>query len=416
MRSRRRAQEGRERRARQRSSRANGRENRNFFLAEAQSSQRRPNHACKLQCTVPVRVSNSFFSSFGPCNARLRRDRRRHYTAREECSQRYLPISLHEIDKLSATTPLLSREQNASLRDLGRQVGGPMKLGCLWRSLRPRQWVKNVFVFAPLLFAERLFIGRALTLSLLTFTAFCAVGSAAYLFNDILDADKDRLHPAKRFRPIASGQLPARAALRWALGLAAGGILAGFVLHPFAGIILSTYAALNVLYSLWLKHQVILDVFTVASGFVLRVVGGGLTIGVPLSPWLLLCTTLLALFLGFSKRRHELLLLESGAESHRGVLAEYDPRFLDMMIAVVTACTLMSYALYTVSYETVEKFGTRGLVATIPFVLYGICRYLYLVYHREGGGDPTEDLLSDRPTIVNLALWAALVGLILYVR
>jgi 4-hydroxybenzoate polyprenyltransferase len=181
-------------------------------------------------------------------------------------------------------------------------------------------------------------------------------------------------------------------------------------------LILVGYWLLNLLYSVWLKHQVILDVFTIAAGFVLRVVGGAVAVQVEISHWLLVCTTLLALFLGFCKRRQEVLSLGNAADRHRQVLAEYDLRFLDMMISIVTAATVMSYALYTVSEETVRKFQTDGLLATLPFVMYGIFRYLYLVYHKELGGDPTQQILTDKPLILNLALWTLAVGIILYWR
>jgi 4-hydroxybenzoate polyprenyltransferase len=182
---------------------------------------------------------------------------------------------------------------------------------------------------------------------------------------------------------------------------------------PFA-LVLAGYGLINVLYSSWLKHQVILDVFVIAAGFVLRAVAGAVAIDVPLSDWLIICTTLLALFLGLCKRRHECIALGSERAGHRQVLGQYNPALLDMMIGIVTASTVMSYALYTVSEETVRKFGTRALLLTLPFVLYGIFRYLYLVYQEGQGGDPTQNLLADRPTIVNLCLWALAVALVIY--
>jgi 4-hydroxybenzoate polyprenyltransferase len=190
----------------------------------------------------------------------------------------------------------------------------------------------------------------------------------------------------------------------------------GVILGPdLAGVLLG-YWLVNLLYSLWLKHHVILDVFALASGFVLRVVGGAIAIHVEMSHWLILCTTLLSLFLGFSKRRHEIVLLHGGAADHRQVLQEYSLPFLDMMIGVVTACTVMSYALYTVSEDTVRRFQTHGLLFTLPFVLYGIFRYLYLVYHKDHGGDPTKDLFTDRAIVIALCLWAVVTGVIIYWR
>jgi len=206
------------------------------------------------------------------------------------------------------------------------------------------------------------------------------------------------------------------------VSVAAGGVLALLLLAlggawmisiPLALVLLG-YWLINLLYSTWLKHQVILDVFAIASGFVLRVAGGALVIQVEISHWLFLCTTLLALFLGFSKRRHELGVLQGRAESHRQVLADYSPHFLDMMIAIVTASTVMCYALYTVSDDTVRHFHTHALFLTLPFVLYGIFRYLYLIHNRNEGGDPTQTVLADVPMLVDLGLWALTAGLIIY--
>jgi 4-hydroxybenzoate polyprenyltransferase len=188
----------------------------------------------------------------------------------------------------------------------------------------------------------------------------------------------------------------------------------GVLLSKDLGVILCGYWLLNLLYCIWLKHQVILDVFVIAAGFVLRVIGGAVAIEVDMSHWLLLCTMLLALFLGFCKRRHELLLLGEQASHHRQVLGEYSPHFLDMMISIVTTSTVMSYALYTVSELTVHKFHTRGLLLTLPFVLYGVCRYLYLVYHKDQGGEPSQCLFTDGPLIINLCLWACTAGVILF--
>jgi 4-hydroxybenzoate polyprenyltransferase len=284
----------------------------------------------------------------------------------------------------------------------------------LWVELRPLQWLKNLLVLAPLLFSQNLFDPVALTRSLLAFAAFCLISSSVYLLNDLKDRGEDRLHPTKRHRPIASGEL--------GLGLARGTMVALLICALAGGAMLDKtfvmtlvgYWFVNLLYSTWLKHQVILDVFTIATGFLFRVVGGAAAIQVQISDWLLICTTLLALFLAFSKRRHELLLLGEDAVRHRGALSEYSPSFLDMMIGIVTASTLMSYALYTVSEETVRKFNTRGLLMTMPFVLYGICRYLYLVYHKNQGGDPTHNLFTDVPTVINLCLWAVTAAVILY--
>jgi len=286
----------------------------------------------------------------------------------------------------------------------------------LWTEMRPAQWAKNLTVFAPLLFAQQLFIPSALARAVFAFALFCGLSSAVYLLNDVLDYEQDRVHPEKRHRPLAAGHLT-RGTVMGASGVLlvfvfGGALLLGrTVLFIFVG-----YWLLNLLYSLWLKHQVILDVFSIAAGFVLRVVGGAVVVPVEISHWLLVCTTLLALFLGFCKRRHELLSLGTDGDQHRQVLTEYNPRFLDMMIGIVTATTVMSYALYTVSEETVRKFHTEGLLATLPFVLYGMFRYLYLVYHKELGGDPTQQMLTDTPLLLNLGLWTLTVGIVLYWR
>ena len=284
----------------------------------------------------------------------------------------------------------------------------------VWVELRPQQWVKNSLVLAPLLFSQNLFTPVALAQSLATFGLFCLMSSCVYVLNDIKDCDEDRLHPEKCHRPIASGDLTSSSALAIMVTLLLTALAGAWLLGKTFALILFSYWLINLLYSAWLKHQVILDVFALASGFVLRVVGGAVAIDVEISHWLILCTILLALFLGFTKRRHELVFLGKEATNHRRVLAQYNIHFLDMMIGVATASTLMSYALYTVSQETVRKFHTEALILTLPFVLYGIFRYLYLVYHEDRGGDPTRTLLRDWPTIINIGLWALTAGIILY--
>lgn len=283
-------------------------------------------------------------------------------------------------------------------------------------ALRPRQWLKNLLVLAPVLFSQNLFSAGALTRGLAAFGLFCVASSAGYLVNDIRDAEHDRIHPSKHRRPLAARKLTARTAILASIVLLLAALAGAFALDGAFALALAAYVVVSLVYTFALKHQVILDVFAIAAGFVLRAVAGALVIHVELSSWLLVCTTLLSLFLGFSKRRHELLLLKEGAGDHRQVLDEYNPRFLDMMIGIVTACTVTSYMLYTVSEETTQRFHTRGLLLTVPFVLYGIFRYLYLVYHREGGGDPIETAFTDRATLVNLVLWTAAVVLVLYRR
>jgi 4-hydroxybenzoate polyprenyltransferase len=280
-------------------------------------------------------------------------------------------------------------------------------------SLRPRQWVKNLFLFAGLVFSQHLFTPTAWT-ALAAFVIFCGLSGAIYLFNDVADRDKDRLHPKKRERPVAAGHISAGTALL------AGGVLvvlglaaAAWLSAPFAVTALAYVATLS-LYSIWLKHVVLVDVLTVASGFVLRAVAGALVIDVEISGWLLICTILLALFLAIGKRRHEYLAVDAEAVRHRPVLAEYSAALLDQMIAVVTASTVTAYALYTMSPETIAKFHTPLLPATLPFVLYGIFRYLYLLYRRQLGGNPSEMLLTDRALLVNTICWIVVVVLIIY--
>ncbi|MGE5359475.1 MAG: decaprenyl-phosphate phosphoribosyltransferase [Bacteroidales bacterium] len=289
-------------------------------------------------------------------------------------------------------------------------------------SLRPEQWTKNSLVFAGLMFgyAERyhavdqLQIGPALVRSLAAFAIFCALSSVVYLLNDVADRDGDRQHPLKCRRPIACGDLPVGTALIAAAVLAAAGLSAGFALSPSFGIVALAYVSLVTLYSMRLKHVVILDVLTLSIGFVLRAVAGAVVIDVAISHWLLVCTILLALFIALSKRRHELVLLADRAAGHRRILGEYSPYLLDQMISVVTASTLIAYIFYTISPETEQKFQTHWLGLTIPFPLYGIFRYLYLVHQKEGGGSPTTMLMNDRPLLACVALWAIAVAVIIY--
>jgi 4-hydroxybenzoate polyprenyltransferase len=285
----------------------------------------------------------------------------------------------------------------------------------LFASLRPGQWTKNLLVFAGLIFAQGLHRPAQVGRVMLAFVIFCALSGSMYLINDVADAERDRSHPRKRHRPIASGRLSPGTAIGVAIlliGLAFGG---AFALSWRLGMVAVAYAGLLTVYSAGLKHVVIVDALMIAAGFVLRALAGVVVIDAEFSHWLLLCTILLALFLTFGKRRHELLLLEGGAADHRPILSEYSPQLLDQMIAVVTASTLMAYALYTISPETTAKLGTTHLPLTIPFVLYGIFRYLYLLYRHDLGGNPSEHLLTDRALLVDVGLWGATVVLILYV-
>jgi 4-hydroxybenzoate polyprenyltransferase len=280
-------------------------------------------------------------------------------------------------------------------------------------SLRPRQWAKNLFVFAGVIFSQQLFTSQAWR-AVAAFALFCALSGAIYLLNDVADAEKDRLHPIKRRRPVASGALSPGLALQIGLVLLGASVVASFVLGIPFGLVAVGYGALLTLYSVWLKHLVILDVLTVAMGFVLRAVAGAVAVGADISGWLLICTVLIALFLALGKRRHEYLTLKGSAAAHRPILADYSEGFIDQMIAVVTASAVTAYALYTMSPETVAKFHTRLLPLTLPFVLYGIFRYLYLLYRRELGGNPSDLVLSDRALLVNTTLWMAAVLVLIY--
>jgi 4-hydroxybenzoate polyprenyltransferase len=243
---------------------------------------------------------------------------------------------------------------------------------------------------------------------------FCALSGAVYLINDVLDREQDRRHPLKATRPIASGALDVRVAVVAAIVIGAGALSVAVTLGwPFFAVS-AAYLALQFAYSAFLKHIVILDVLTIAAGFTLRAVAGGAAITVPVSHWLLLCTTLLALFLALGKRRHELVLLADNATGHRRILEDYSPYLLDQMISVVTASTLIAYAFYTISPETTEKFNTSLLSLTIPFPLYGIFRYLYLIHKKELGGSPSDLLLEDVPLLACIGLWAVTVVLIIY--
>jgi 4-hydroxybenzoate polyprenyltransferase len=284
----------------------------------------------------------------------------------------------------------------------------------LIRAMRPRQWTKNVLVFAGVIFGQRLNETKSVETAFLAFAVFCLMSSAVYLLNDVRDRDADRLHPAKAKRPIASGALGVGPALTAAALFAVISLVVGFWINRTFGLVATGYLALMAAYSLSIKHVVILDVLALACGFVLRAAGGAAAVQVAFSHWLLLLTLLGALFLALSKRRAELIALTDDAHAHRRILAEYSPYLLDQMIGVATSSTLLAYAFYTISPETEQKFGTTLLIFTVPFPLYGIFRYLYLVHKREGGGSPSDTLLEDRPIQVCVALWAASVVLILY--
>lgn len=305
------------------------------------------------------------------------------------------------------------------------------------KEMRPRQWPKNGFVFLPLIFTVRQYwsplkptMWEFLGLTLGAFIVFCLASGFVYFVNDLVDVEKDRAHPTKKNRPIASGKLPenvARVSIVVLLLLTLVGAVAldwyakmfpypsGEPIFPFSyafTVVVITYLVLQVAYSFWLKHIVIVDVFCIAAGFVLRTVAGAAIIQVPISPWLYMLTTMLSLFIGFAKRRNELVVLEDDAKSHRAILEEYSAELLDQMIAVTLATTVIAYSLYTFTAENLPK--NHAMMLTVPFVLYGIFRYLYLIHIKNGGGSPEEALLGDRPLLASVILWGLAVVAILY--
>ncbi|HUI42910.1 MAG TPA: decaprenyl-phosphate phosphoribosyltransferase [Terriglobia bacterium] len=283
----------------------------------------------------------------------------------------------------------------------------------LVEALRPGQWVKNGFVFAGLIFGQRLTEPRHVLLAALAAADFCMLSSAAYLVNDVLDCTADRQNPLKRLRPVASGRLPARTALLAAVLLALVALAGAWQLDRSFFLVAAFYVVLNLAYSAYLKRVMLVDVFMIAGGFVLRVVGGAVVIHVPMSSWLIVCTTLLALFLALSKRRHELVVLDDAA-ARRVSLAPYSAYFLDQLMVIVTASTVMSYVLYTLSADVRTKFPGKRLELTVPFVLFGIFRYLFLVHRREEGGNPARLLFTDPVLLTTVVLWAVSVVLLIY--
>lgn len=300
--------------------------------------------------------------------------------------------------------------------------------------MRPAQWIKNLFVFLPMVFAEELFLPSTQLRAGIAFALFCALSSAVYLFNDLLDRDKDRRHPTKRHRPLAAGTLSATTAITASAGLAVVALLAAAWLGTMPLVIAAAYLLQNLLYTLWLKRIVIIDILVIALGFVLRVMMGGAALPVEVSDWLLLCTIFLSLFLAVSKRRHEVLLLEENAADQREVLDHYGEAFLDQMTSVATAATLLAYSLYATTHpgpagpsladNSILGLGGQGqglggglefselrfkLVYTVPFVIFGIFRYLYLVYQKGTERSPTEAMLKDRPFLANLLVWGTAV-------
>ena len=281
------------------------------------------------------------------------------------------------------------------------------------RLFRPTHWLKNLFVLGPLVFAGLLLDPRAAAQAIAAFIAFCLAASGIYALNDVFDRAADRIHPVKRLRPIASGVIsPLAGRVAGTALVVAGWALAYFVTPP-AALFIGIYAVLNVAYTMWLKRVVVLDVFVIASFFILRLLAGAAAVSVKPSVWLLLCGGLLALFLGFTKRRHELTLLQGDSAEHRSVLSEYSAGFLDQMSTVLLAVTVVSYMMYTIESTTAVASGSDELTYSTVFVLYGVFRYLYLVQHR-AGGSPTETLLGDRQLLLVVASWVAYCGIVIY--
>lgn len=281
------------------------------------------------------------------------------------------------------------------------------------RLFRPQHWVKNGFVLAPLLFSGKATDPAVLMDALLAFAAFCLAASAVYAFNDVADRAEDLAHPVKRFRPVASGRISTGQAWAAAAVLAVLALALSWLVGPLSALCVAAYLALNVAYSYWLKHLVLLDVFAIATFFLLRLLSGAAAVRVHPSVWLLLCGGLLALYLGFAKRRHELLVLGDTSADHRSVLAHYSAPFLDQISSVLLAVTLVSYLMYSLTSETAARVGSEALSYGAPFVLYGVFRYLYLV-HRRDLGSPTETILTDRPLMGAVALWLLYNAFVLY--
>lgn len=284
------------------------------------------------------------------------------------------------------------------------------------QAMRVNQWTKNLVVLAAFIFG---FGDKSVSLTpdilarvAAAFILFCLTSSGIYLINDISDLASDRLHPTKRFRPIADGRMPVTVARSLAALLLSVALAGSLWVSPLFALMVSAYILMQLAYTYWLKQLALVDIFVIALGFVLRAAGGGVAIGAHISPWLLVCAFLLALFLALCKRRHEKLLLDDTADEHRACLGAYSARLLDQLIAIVSAATVVSYSIYTLSPDTVKKFGTSLLSMTIPFVMFGIFRYLDLVYRKEGGGRPEKTLLTDRVLIIDLALYGLTVAAI----
>lgn len=282
--------------------------------------------------------------------------------------------------------------------------------------MRPSQWVKNGFVLAPLVFSEKLLDSRSEWKELGAASAFCLAASAVYLWNDILDARRDLMHPTKRTRPIPSGRLSVPSAAVASLVLLTAALALGFAINPITGVLLCVYMGINVLYGAGLKHVVVMDLMCIALGFVLRVLAGATAIQAQPSHWLLMCTFLLALTLSIFRRRQEAIMLGDGSAHHRRVLSDYSIAWFDQAGTMLSAATIVAYALYTVSPETQARFGTDRLFYTLPFVVFGTLRYLYLAYTGDRTGDPSSALIADKPLLGCVVAWLAACAVVIYTR
>ncbi len=301
---------------------------------------------------------------------------------------------------------LQTKEVQVNTRPVLRERSG---LSLLFLTMRPKQWTKNLIVFAGIIFAKKIFVDTYLVKSLYAFAAFCLLSGSVYIINDLVDIEKDKAHPKKRYRPLASGQLSATLATGFVTLTTIISLGVAFWLNMNFGLVALLYFLLTLTYSFKLKNVVIIDVLTIAMGFVLRAIAGAVVVAANISPWLLVCTFLLALFLALTKRRHELLLLDDKAQTHRKILDEYQPEMLEQMISVVTSSTVMAYSLYTFT-----SGHSKYLMGTIPFVVYGIFRYQYLVHQKDIGGNPEVALLKDKPMLINIILWVISSAFILY--
>lgn len=286
----------------------------------------------------------------------------------------------------------------------------------LIRLIRPKQWIKNFFVFAPLIFSQHVFEAAYLLPAIAAFIVFSLTSSTVYIINDILDVESDRAHPRKRFRPIASGEISIRQGLLYSVIICAIIIFALFFLKPIFALVIILYFLTNLFYSMQVKNMVLLDVFFISFGFMLRVLGGAAAIGVIVSSWMILTTIFISLFLAISKRRGELsqVINQENLEKQRKVLKEYDIQFADQLNTIAAAGTIISYALYTVSQRTITTFGTEKLIYTTPFVIYGIFRYMYLMHKKNLGESPTSIVTKDIPIIVTVLCWFLVCTAIIY--